>query len=73
MNVFGATLRDAIPEASDEPSSTSAAVIEELPDASSCTEISLAFATGGTLSTIVTVSVTVTDAEFPLKIKSSYA
>ena len=52
-------LRSAIPQASLEPLSISAVTIVAAPIASNCTVISLAMATGSTLSSMVTVAVAV--------------
>ena len=63
VNELGLTESDAIPQASVEPPSTSAAVMDALPVASSCTVISWQIAVGATLSSTVTLAVQV--AVFP--------
>ena len=57
--VFGLTAKDAIPQLSVEPPSTSAAVILALPEASSCTVIFWHTAVGASVSFTVTLKLQV--------------
>ena len=64
VNALGATSNVTFPQLSLLPLSTSPAVIDAFPDASSCTVVSRTITVGKTLSTTVTIAVTL--AEFPL-------
>ena len=59
LKLFGETASEAIPQASEEPLSTSAAVIEPFPLLSNWTVTVWQVATGATLSSTVTVAVQV--------------
>ena len=65
VNEFGATVMEAIPQASEDPLLICAAVIEAFPDASSCTVMFWHVATGATWSSTVTVEEQVE--EFPFE------